>query len=198
MFIHFASLVSKSIYMNRIRYHLTCVAKRKRASLVFVVFMILRTHQIIWRIDWGSCLNWWWGPLPMHQTHWSPDRPLPPPVSLTSQSHHEKAPEGTCTSRGKPGFPASTRERPRETFRLLESSTTIERQPYWKAVVRSDGHMLHACFGFSFHCLGGLDQVGFILQLPSLSTPRPVLQSHGGQVWKSRWIHNKWLIDIIF
>ena len=35
---------------------------------------------------------------------------------LTSQSHHEKPPEVTCTSRGKPGFPASTRERPRETF----------------------------------------------------------------------------------
>src|SRR5574337_716633 len=29
---------------------------------------------------------------------------------------HEKPPEVTCTSRGKPGFPASTRERPRETF----------------------------------------------------------------------------------
>ena len=42
--------------------------------------------------------------------------PLPPPVSLTSQSHHEKPPEVTCTSRGKSGFPASTRERPRETF----------------------------------------------------------------------------------
>src|SRR5574337_169732 len=52
----------------------------------------------------------------MHQTPWSPERPLPPPVSLTSQSHHEKPPEVTCTSRGKPGFPASTRERPRETF----------------------------------------------------------------------------------
>ena len=52
----------------------------------------------------------------MHQTPWSPERPLPPPVSLTSQSHHEKAPEVTCTSRGNPGFPASTRERPRETF----------------------------------------------------------------------------------
>src|SRR5574337_1155265 len=42
--------------------------------------------------------------------------PPPPPVSLTSQSHHEKPPEVTCTSRGKPGFPASSRERPRETF----------------------------------------------------------------------------------
>ena len=52
----------------------------------------------------------------MHQAQWSPERPLPPPVSLTSQSHHEKPPEVTCTSRGKPGFPASTRERPRETF----------------------------------------------------------------------------------
>ena len=29
---------------------------------------------------------------------------------------HEKPPEVTCTSRGDPGFPASTRERPRETF----------------------------------------------------------------------------------
>src|SRR5574340_1297398 len=52
----------------------------------------------------------------MHQTPWSPERPLPPPVSLASQSHHEKPPEVTCTSRGNPGFPASTRERPRETF----------------------------------------------------------------------------------
>ena len=52
----------------------------------------------------------------MHQTQWSPERPLPPPVSLASQSHHEKPPEVTCTSRGKTGFPASTRERPRETF----------------------------------------------------------------------------------
>src|SRR5574342_716893 len=52
----------------------------------------------------------------MHQTQWSPERPLPPPVSLAAQSHHEKPPEVTCTSRGKPGFPASTRERPRETF----------------------------------------------------------------------------------
>src|SRR5574340_371861 len=62
------------------------------------------------------CLNPRRGPLPVHQTPWSPERPLPPPVSLTSQSHHEKPPEVTCTSRGKPGFPASTRERPRETF----------------------------------------------------------------------------------
>src|SRR5574341_1419404 len=52
----------------------------------------------------------------MHQTPRSPERTLPPPVSLTSQSHQEKPPEVTCTSRGKPGFPGSTRERPRETF----------------------------------------------------------------------------------
>ena len=52
----------------------------------------------------------------MHQTQWSPERPLPPPVSLASQSHHEKPPEVTCPSRGNSGFPASTRERPRETF----------------------------------------------------------------------------------
>ena len=44
------------------------------------------------------------------------ERPLPPPVSLASQSHHEKPPEVTCTSRGNPGFPASTRESTRETF----------------------------------------------------------------------------------
>src|SRR5574337_363673 len=52
----------------------------------------------------------------MHQAQWSPERPLPPPASLASQSHHEKPPEVTCTSRGNPGFPASTRESPRETF----------------------------------------------------------------------------------
>ena len=52
----------------------------------------------------------------MHQAQWSPERPLPPPVSLASQSHREKPPEVTCTSRENPGFPASTRERPRETF----------------------------------------------------------------------------------
>ena len=26
----------------------------------------------------------------MHQAQWSPERPLPPPVSLASQSHHEE------------------------------------------------------------------------------------------------------------
>ena len=52
----------------------------------------------------------------MHQTQWSLERPLPPQVSLASQSHHEKPPEVTCTSLGNPGFPAPTRERPPETF----------------------------------------------------------------------------------
>src|SRR5574337_790572 len=52
----------------------------------------------------------------MHQTQWGPERTLPHPGSLASQRHHEKPPEVTCTSRGNPGFPASTRERPRETF----------------------------------------------------------------------------------
>src|SRR5574337_254285 len=37
-------------------------------------------------------------------------------VSMTSQRHHEKLPEVTCTSQGNRGFPASTRESPRETF----------------------------------------------------------------------------------
>ena len=37
-------------------------------------------------------------------------------VSLTSQRHPEKLPEVTGTSRGNPGFPATTRERPRESF----------------------------------------------------------------------------------
>ena len=36
----------------------------------------------------------------MHQAQWSPERPLPPPVSLASQSHREKPPEVTCTSAG--------------------------------------------------------------------------------------------------
>ena len=53
-------------------------------------------------------LNRRWGPLSMHQSPWSPERPLPHPVSLTSQRHHEKPPEVTCTSRRNPGFPAST------------------------------------------------------------------------------------------
>src|SRR5574341_2324529 len=61
----------------------------------------------------------------MHQAQWSPERPLPPPVSLASQSHHEKPPEVTCTSRGNPGFPASTRERDRKSTRLNSSHQLI-------------------------------------------------------------------------
>src|SRR5574341_1868577 len=63
----------------------------------------------------------------MHQAQWSPERPLPPPVSLDSQSHHEKPPEVTCTSRGNPGFPASTRESPRseEHTSELQSPTNL-------------------------------------------------------------------------
>src|SRR5574341_1046750 len=61
----------------------------------------------------------------MHQTQWCPERHLPPPVSLTSQSHHEKPPEVTCTSRGKPGIPASTRERPQIPLPLLGSNDLL-------------------------------------------------------------------------
>ena len=45
-------------------------------------------------------------------------REAPPTSSFPDVSghHHEKPPEVTCTSRGNPGFPASTRESPRETF----------------------------------------------------------------------------------
>ena len=64
----------------------------------------------------------------MHQTPWSPERPLPPPVSLTSQSHHEKPPEVTSRAQveGTQGFlpqPEKDLERP--------SSTCLEaRFPY--------------------------------------------------------------------
>ena len=37
-------------------------------------------------------------------------------VSLTSQRHPEKLPDVTGTSKGNPGFPAATLERPRESF----------------------------------------------------------------------------------
>ena len=63
----------------------------------------------------------------MHQTPWSAERPLSPPVSLTSQSHHEKPPEVTCTSQGKPGFlpqPEKDLERP-------SSTCLVARFPYY-------------------------------------------------------------------
>ena len=40
----------------------------------------------------------------MHQAQWSPERPLPPPVSLASQSHHEKPPEVTGDMGSIPGW----------------------------------------------------------------------------------------------
>ena len=51
-------------------------------------------------------------------------------VSLTSQRHPEKLPEVTGTSRGNPGFPAATRERPRASFfiALSPDSTTMTRE----------------------------------------------------------------------
>ena len=51
-------------------------------------------------------------------THPVESREAPPnsTVSLTSQKHPEKLPEHTSTSQGNPGFPAATRERPRESF----------------------------------------------------------------------------------
>src|SRR5574339_166224 len=74
----------------------------------------------------GSCLNWRRGPLPIHQTQWSPERPLPPPVSLASQSHHEKPLRSPAQVEGTQGFlpqPGKALERP--------SSTRLEaRFPY--------------------------------------------------------------------
>ena len=43
-------------------------------------------------------------------------------VSLTSQRHPEKLPEVTGTSRGNPGFPAATRERPQASFFTMMTS----------------------------------------------------------------------------
>ena len=50
-------------------------------------------------------------------------REFPPnsTVSLTSQRHPEKLPEVTGTSRGNPGFPTETREKPRESFFSVSS-----------------------------------------------------------------------------
>ena len=51
-------------------------------------------------------------------------------VSLTSQRHPEKLPEVTGTSRGNPGSPAATRERPQASFfiALSPDSTTMTRE----------------------------------------------------------------------
>ena len=69
----------------------------------------------------------------MHQTQWSAERPLPPPVSLTSQSHHEKPPEVTAQVEGPQGVlpqPEKDLERP--------SSTRLEaRFPYYDLRVKT-------------------------------------------------------------
>ena len=44
----------------------------------------------------------------MHQAQWSPERPLPPPVSLTSQSHHEKPPDSVVFDSSRPRGPRPT------------------------------------------------------------------------------------------
>src|SRR5574340_202444 len=85
----------------------------------------------------------------MHQTQWSAESPLPPPVSLTSQSHHEKPPEVTCTRRGNPGFPASTRESPRET-----SFNTLEGRRH--AIEDAAVHLDRAAGDVQLHLLAGL------------------------------------------
>ena len=55
----------------------------------------------------------------MHQAQWSPERPLPPPVSLTSQSHHEKPLRSPAQVEGTQGFlpqPGKALERPSATI----------------------------------------------------------------------------------
>src|SRR5574340_230678 len=94
----------------------------------------------------------------MHQAQWSPERPLPPPVSLASPSHHEKPPEVTCTSRGNPGFPASTRESPRETsFNTSRGQIPLPRAFLRRLVRRSTDaarplqHAIHAAGADGYH-----------------------------------------------
>ena len=62
----------------------------------------------------------------MHQTQWSPERPLPPPVSLASQSHMRSPLRSPAQVEGTQGFlpqPGKDLERP--------SSTRLEaRFPY--------------------------------------------------------------------
>src|SRR5574341_2333708 len=92
----------------------------------------------------------------MHQTQWSAERPLPPPVSLTSQSHHEKPPEVTCTSRGTPGCPASTRER-----RVKASGAKILRGGAFKP--RTGPHTFQ---GLGYQGLEYLAEAGRTIGLP--------------------------------
>ena len=46
----------------------------------------------------------------MHQAQWSPERPLPPPVSLASQRHHEKPPVRTLKTMSLSSRTRSARE----------------------------------------------------------------------------------------
>ena len=48
----------------------------------------------------------------------SREAPTNSTVSLSSQRHNEKLPEVTGTRRGNPGFSYTTRERPRECFKM--------------------------------------------------------------------------------
>ena len=112
----------------------------------------------------------------MHQTQCCPERPLPPPVSLASQSHHEKPPEVTCTSRGNPGFPYSTRERPRETF---FSGKRVSTPSFSKFI------FIPSCLNKNF--MGSIPPCSFgvvgTLQLPQLcwklESARPCAVVHG-------------------
>ena len=66
----------------------------------------------------------------MHQTQWSPERPLPPPVSLASQSQHEKTLRSPAQVEGTQGFlpqPGKDLERPSST-RLDSSDLAAEGQ----------------------------------------------------------------------
>ena len=55
---------------------------------------------------------------------------LPPPVSLASQSHHEKPPEVTCTSRGNQGFlPQPEKDLKRPSSTRLEARFPYCREP---------------------------------------------------------------------
>ena len=69
----------------------------------------------------------------MRQAQWSPERPLPPPVSLASQSHHEKPLRSPAQVEGTQGFlpqPGKDLERP--------SSTRLEaRFPYYDLRVKT-------------------------------------------------------------
>ena len=73
----------------------------------------------------------------MHQAQWSPERPLPPPVSLASQSHHEKPPEVTCTSRGVARVSCLN---PRKTSRDLLQHVSRPDKGYSSWVFSSEPH----------------------------------------------------------